>query len=114
MERRDLVGGGTTSTRAGLVAGVYLAIAGLSIAYELSRRIFDRGNSEFAGMLSTLVTLPSSLLMFFLTPVVFGVHVGDSDRAFVVILGAAALLNAGLLFLVVNRLRRELPRGGPE
>ena len=66
-------------------------------------RRYNRGNSEFAGMLSAFVTLPSSLVMFVLTPVLFGVRVGDSDTAFVAILGAAAALNALVLFLLLNR-----------
>ena len=91
-----------------VVAGVYLAIAAASIAYELSIRIYDRGNSEFAGMLSTLLTLPSSLLMTYLAPAAFGVRVGDSDTSFVVILGLTALLNAGVLFLLLNHKRKFL------
>ena len=94
--------------RAIAVAGVYLALGAASIAYELSIRIYDRGNSEFAGMLSTLITMPSSLLMIYLTPTAFGVRVGDSDATFVVILGLAALLNACVLFLLLNRKRRNL------
>jgi hypothetical protein len=89
--------------RAILGAGVYLGLALASLAYELSIRLYDRGNSEFAGMLSAFFTLPSSLIMFVLTPTLFGVRVGDSDAAFVTILGAAALLNAVLLFLLLNR-----------
>lgn len=95
--------------RAVVTAGIYLALAGLVIAYELSIRLHDRGNSEFAGMLSAFVTLPSSLVMFFLTPTLFGVRVGDSDAAFVTILSAAAVLNAVFLFLLLNR-RTKQPR----
>jgi hypothetical protein len=89
--------------RAARAAGVYLVLASACIAYELSVRLYNPGNSEFAGMLSALVTLPSSLVMFALTPRVFGVRVGDSDAAFVTILGAAALLNAGILFSLLHR-----------
>ena len=92
-----------TRKRAGVATGIYLGLASLLIAYELSVRLYNRGNSEFAGMLSAFVTLPSSLVMFVLTPALFGVRVGDSDAAFVTILGAAAALNALVLFLLLNR-----------
>ena len=92
--------------RAVLGAGVYLALTFACIGYELSVRLYHRGNSEFAGMLSAFVTLPSSLLVFVLTPRLFGVRVGDSDTAFVTILGAAALLNTAVLFLLLNRRTR--------
>ena len=88
--------------RAVLGAGAYLGVAFASIAYELSIRLYDRGNSEFAGMLSAFFTLPSSLVMFVLTPVLFGVRAGDSDTAFVTILGVAAALNALIFFLFLN------------
>jgi hypothetical protein len=89
--------------RSARAAGLYLVLTAACIAYELSIRLYNRGNSEFAGMLSALVTLPSSLVMFALTPRIFGVRVGDSDTAFVTILGAAALLNASVLFFLLHR-----------
>jgi hypothetical protein len=43
------------ATRAAtILAAVYLTVAALCIGYELSIRLFDRGNSEFAGMLCAL------------------------------------------------------------
>ena len=36
----------------------------------------------------------------------FGVHVGDSDVSFVVMLGLAALLNAAAIFAIARALRR--------
>ena len=88
-----------------IVAGSYLALAALSIGYELSIRIFDRGNSEFAGMFSSLLTLPTVLAAIWIADRVCGVKVGGSDTAFVVILGLAALANAAIIFLIVRAVR---------
>lgn len=88
------------------IARAYLILAALSICYELSIRIFDTGNSEFAGMLSFALTLPSSLLVNWIATSVFGVRVGDSNASFVVILGLAALMNAGFIHVVVSRFRK--------
>jgi len=55
-----------------IVTGCYLALAGVAIAYELSIRIYDTGNSEFAGMLSFLLTLPASLIVSFIAGRGFG------------------------------------------
>jgi hypothetical protein len=96
----------TPSRRGILVAGSYLALAALSIGYELSIRLFDRGNSEFAGMLSTVLTLPTVLAAMSIANRVFGVRAGDSDTSFVLILGLAALANATIIFLIV----RAVPR----
>jgi len=88
-----------------ILAGSYLALVALSIGYELSIRLFDRGNSEFAGMLSAALTLPS-LLAVAVAGGAFGVHVGDSDVSFVVMLGLAALVNAAAIFAIARALRR--------
>lgn len=95
--------------RAVLGGVVYLALACALIAYELHIRIDDAGHSEFAGMLSAVATMPSSILLFFLTPRVFGVRAGDSNAAFVAVFGAAALLNAVALFLLLNRTKHPAP-----
>jgi hypothetical protein len=71
-----------------------LALAATAVAYELTIRIDDRGNSEFVGMLSMVVTLPVSLLLLSLSKAAFSGNVGDSDVAFLVILGLSALANA--------------------
>ena len=94
-----------SSKAATLAAAADLAIAALCIGYELSIRLFDRGNSEFAGMLSAALTLPS-LLAVAVAGGAFGVHVGDSDVSFVVMLGLAALLNAAAIFAIARALRR--------
>jgi phosphoribosylamine-glycine ligase len=87
-----------------IIAGVYLLIAAAAIAYELSIRLFDRGNSEFAGMLSFGLTLPSSVAVAVISSKGFGVRVGDSDTTFVVILLLAALTNTALIFMAARRL----------
>jgi hypothetical protein len=90
-----------------IVAGVYLLIAAAAIAYELSIRLYDRGNSEFAGMLSFGLTLPSSIAIASISSRVAGIKVGDSDTAFVVILALAALVNAVMIFAIARRLTRS-------
>jgi|GEM_PF-1982623 len=84
----------------------YGLLAAAAVAYELSIRIFDRGNSEFAGMLSVVVTFPSSLLMIAIGKTAFGVNVGDSDASFVVILGLSVLANAALIWAILGLLNR--------
>jgi hypothetical protein len=90
--------------RAAIIAGVYLFIAAAAIAYELSIRLFDRGNSEFAGMLSFGLTLPSSVAIAAISSKGLGVRVGDSDTTFVVILLLAAVMNTAIIFLAARRL----------
>ncbi len=93
-----------------ILAGAYLVLLGLSIAYELSIRIYDRGNSEFAGMLSIALTLPTGVLLVWLADSGFGIKVGDSDASFVLILGLAALVNACIIYLIINLLRTFVRR----
>ena len=57
---------------ASILAGSYLALAAICIGYELSIRLFDRGNSEFAGMLSFALTLPGVLAIVSVAGLVFG------------------------------------------
>jgi hypothetical protein len=90
-----------------ILTGCYLLLAASAVAYELSIRIFDRGNSEFAGMLSVVLTLPVSLVLIWIGKAVFGVNVGDSDGSFVAILGLSALANACIVWLVFLMLRRQ-------
>ena len=73
-----------------ILTGCYLVLAASAVAYELSIRIYDRGNSEFAGMLSMAVTLPASLLLVLIGKAAFSVNVGDSDVSFLVTLGLSA------------------------
>ena len=88
------------------LAGSYLALLCLSIAYELGIRIYDRGNSEFAGMLSIALTLPTGVLLVWLADSGFGIKVGGSDAAFVSILGLAAVVNACIIYVIVSLLRK--------
>ena len=90
-----------------ILTGCYLVLAASAIAYELSIRIYDRGNSEFAGMLSMAVTLPASLLLVLMSKAAFSVNVGDSDVSFVVILGLSALANACVIWMILVMLSRQ-------
>ena len=65
-------GGGTTTPNR-------IMRPGLSTAYEPSVRIYDRGHSELAGMMSISLTLPTGVLLAWLTESELGVKVGDSD-----------------------------------
>ena len=94
-------------SRANIFAGMYLLFALAAIAYELSIRIYDRGNSEFAGMLSFALTLPSSLVVATLSSWIAGVRVGDSDVTFVVILVLAAIVNMLLILALGRRSSRK-------
>ncbi len=90
-----------------ILTGCYLLLAVSAVAYELSIRIFDRGNSEFAGMLSVALTVPASLVLIWIGKAAFGVNVGDSDVSFVAILGLSALANACIIWLVFVMLSRQ-------
>jgi hypothetical protein len=90
-----------------ILTGCYLALATAAVAYELSIRIYDRGNSEFAGMLSMAVTLPASLLLVWMSKAAFSVNVGDSDVSFLAILGLSALANAGVIWMILVMLSRQ-------
>jgi len=90
-----------------ILTGCYLALAASAVAYELGIRIYDRGNSEFAGMLSMAVTLPASLLLVFMSKAAFSVNVGDSDVSFLVILALSALANACAIWMILVMLSRE-------
>ena len=90
-----------------ILTGCYLALAVSAVAYELSIRIYDRGNSEFAGMLSVALTLPASLLLISIGKTAFGVNVGDSDASFIAILGLSALANACIVWMIAVMLSRQ-------
>ena len=87
-----------------LVVGIYLILVGLSIAYELDIR--NTGHSEFAGWMSTVLTLPSSYIVNVITRLGFGIRIGDSNTAFVMILTLAALVNAFLVYVIIYRVSR--------
>lgn len=90
-----------------ILTGCYLLLAASAVVYELSVRIFDRGNSEFAGMLSVALTLPMSVLVIWIGTAAFGVNPGDSDPLFVVILGLSVLANACVVSLLLHMLTRS-------
>jgi hypothetical protein len=93
--------------RTRIVSGCYLVLAVFTIVYELGVRIFDRGNSEFAGMLSAVITIPSSLVLIAIGKGVFKTNVGDSDGSFVIILGLSALANACIVWVISGWLSRS-------
>lgn len=93
------------TSKLGIILAVsYLVLLCMSIAYELSIRIYDRGNSEFAGMLSVALTFPTSVLLIWLADSGLGVKVGGSDVSFVLILGLAAAVNASVIYVIVSLL----------
>ena len=79
-------------------AAFYLIVPALTMSYEMGIRVYDTGNSEFAGMLSALVTLPSILLVQGFAGTLFGVRAGDSNLAWIAVFGLSALTNAGLIW----------------
>ena len=96
-----------TSKLGTIFTGCYLELSASAVAYELSIRIYDRGNSEFTGMLSMALTLPASLLLVWMSKAAFSVNVGDSDVSFLVILGLPALANAFLIWMILVTLSRQ-------
>ena len=90
-----------------ILTGRYVVVAGSTVSYELSVRLFNRGNSEFAGMLSVALTLPASLLLIWIGKTAFSANPGDSDLSFVVILGLSALVNACIVWISLVRLSRQ-------
>ena len=90
--------------RAAGAAMTYLVLAAISIGYELNIRLYHTGTSEFAGMLSTVVTLPASLIVFYLAKILAHAQPGDSNAIFVLTLGLAAALNAALIYALARRL----------
>ena len=81
---------------------IYFALAGIVFASELYTRIYDRGNSEMAGLVTFLLTMPSSYLIDWLSNSLFGVAAGSSDTAFVFILGLSIILNSTLIYIIVS------------
>ena len=83
----------------------------LSILYEWVQRVWHPGTSEFAGMITTVLTLPSSLLVFRVARAGFGIRPGDTALTFVALLGLSGLINAGLLYGLGVAWRRMVPAG---
>ncbi|MDI1243587.1 MAG: hypothetical protein PSX80_16880 [bacterium] len=57
------------------------------LAHETYLRIYDRGNSEMAGVGTFIFTLPSSLAVDRLLNLVTEKPIGSSDATFVLVLG---------------------------
>ena len=91
-----------------ILTAAYLALAVASIIYELSIRINDTSNSEFAGILSLALTLPSSVLVVSIAAYVLGIAPGDSNAAFIFQLGLAASLNAAIIYATISRLSNSV------
>jgi hypothetical protein len=100
-----------SSRVARILTGGYLLLMTCAIGYELGIRLFDRGNSEFAGMLSAALSVPMSLVTIAIAKAITGLNPGDSDTAFVVILGLSALANGSMLWVILRAVSR--PTGPP-
>ena len=87
-----------------IIPGLYLIVFGSGFAWELYVRIFDRGNAEMAGLGTYLLTMPSSLLVEWVFGSM-GFSIGHSDSSFVAVLGLSLLLNACLLYFVLETFR---------
>lgn len=85
-----------------IITGIYFAFAGFFFASELYTRLYDRGNSEMAGLVTFLLTTPSSFLIDWLSNSLFGIAVGSSDTGFVSILGLSLLLNSAVIYLIIS------------
>ena len=90
----------------------YVVVVAGSIGYELAIRILHRGSSELAGLLSTFVTLPSSLVLIKMTSTLLHERVSDSDVIFVTNLGLAGLLNTAILYTIVRRVFPSVEKRG--
>ena len=94
-----------------VIAGIYLSFTGIIFAFELYTRLYDRGNSEMAGLGIFLLTSPSSYLIDWLSNSLFGVQVGSSDTAFIMILSFSVVLNSTLIYMIVSFLYNLVPFG---
>jgi len=93
-------------TRLGIVAViVYLLAVAAAASYEIDIRVHDTAHSEFAGWMSAMLTLPTILVVNFLSRELFGVRMGDSNAAFIGMVACAALVNACAIYLVARKLR---------
>ena len=100
----------TLNKRAPLITSLsYSLIASVVALSEVHTRIFDRGNSEMAGLATYLVTLPSSATVDVIMETA-GSPIGSSDTAFMLYCGLSVLINSGLVFLVASASRRVLAR----
>ena len=85
-----------------IISALYLLFVGCVIASDLYTRVYNTGNSEMAGLASYLFTLPSSALIDWISTTVFRVEVGSSNAAFVTVFGFSAILNAVVIYLILN------------
>ena len=92
-----------------ILTSLYLLFVGFVFAYELYIRLYDTGNSEMAGLVTYVLTMPSSWLVDSVSKSLFGMVIGGSNAAFIFILGGSAILNAALIFLILSVLSSFLP-----
>jgi hypothetical protein len=84
-----------------LVSGCYfLFAAGLALS-ELYTRIFDRGNSELAGLVTYAITLPSSIVAD-RALLLAGMPIGGSDVAFVLFCALSVGVNSLLVYVLMR------------
>jgi hypothetical protein len=87
-----------------IFAALYLLFFGIFFASELYTRIYDTGNSAMAGLVSYFLTMPSSLLIDWISVNVFGAKIGNSNVAFVLFFVLSAILNATIIYFIVKLL----------
>lgn len=93
-----------------IVAFLYLFLAGAIFASELYKRIYDRGNSEMAGLATYLLTMPSSSIIDRIAESVFGIKNGGSDAGFIIIAALSAIMNSIFVYLIIMALLGLLRR----
>ena len=79
-----------------IAAGAYFLIAGGIALSELHTRIFDRGNSEMAGLATYAIALPSSYVTDSILEFA-GMPIGGSDTAFMLFCVLSVLVNSMLV-----------------
>lgn len=84
-----------------MFASIYLLLVAIIFASELHLRIFDRGNSAMAGLFTYMATTPSSFLIDSIAETVFGIKIGGSDAAFIIIFILSGILNAIFVYFVM-------------
>ena len=84
------------------VAAAYLVLALALIIFEYSEFIHPPGDGRWVGMISMMVTLPTSIVVNFVARQIGAPSPGESPVAFLAIMGVAALLNAAGLAAMIN------------
>lgn len=87
-------------SKLGLALAVpYLLLALLVIASDLHTRLYNPLQSELAGLLSLVVTMPTSVLLVWFIAGVLKIHSLNSSVAFLVFYVLCAAINAWVLYL---------------